>query len=157
MQSKASTIREYLEELPQDRKTAILQIMEALKTNLDPAFEETMSYGMIGYVVPHSLYPSGYHVDPKLPLPFINLASQKNFIALYHMGIYSNPELLEWFKSEYAKRVPTKLDMGKSCIRFKNTKHIPYDLIAELAEKMSAKEWIERYEKSLNQQTKTKK
>jgi hypothetical protein len=101
---------------------------------------------MIGYVVPHSLYPDGYHCDPKLPLPFMSIASQKNFIALYHMGIYSDPELLEWFKAEYPKYVKTKLDMGKSCIRFKKPETIPYELIAQLSTKMTPQNWIDRYE-----------
>jgi hypothetical protein len=103
---------------------------------------------MLCYVVPFSLYPSGYHCDPKLPLPFFSLASQKNFIALYHMGIYANPELLEWFVSEYPKHSKQKLDMGKSCIRFKKMDQIPYDLIAELLTKISPEEWIEIYEKA---------
>lgn len=105
-----------------------------------------MSYGMIGYVVPHSIYPSGYHCTPKLPLPFMNIASQKNFIALYHMGIYANPELLEWFTTEFPKHSTQKLDMGKGCIRFKKFDQIPFDLIAELAGKMSVEDWINCYE-----------
>ena len=117
--------------------------------NLPEGFEETMNYGMIGYVVPHTLYPEGYHCDPKLPLPFINLASQKNYIALYHMGVYSDPDLLKWFKEAYADRVPTKLDMGKSCIRFKKPEHIPYDLVGELCSKVGTSEWISRYEKAV--------
>ena len=117
--------------------------------NLPEGFEETMNYGMIGYVVPHTLYPEGYHCDPKLPLPFINLASQKNYIALYHMGVYSDPDLLKWFKEAYADRVPTKLDMGKSCIRFKKPEHIPYDLVGELCSKVGTSEWISHYEKAV--------
>lgn len=105
-----------------------------------------MIYGMIGYVVPHSIYPDGYHVDPKLPLPFINLGSQKNFIALYHMGIYTSEGLLNWFTSEYPKHSKTRLDMGKSCLRLKKTDAIPYALIGELVSKMSVREWINAYE-----------
>lgn len=108
-----------------------------------------MSYGMIGYVVPHSVYPAGYHCDPKLPLPFINLASQKNFIALYHMGLYADAELLEWFTAEYPRHSSTKLDMGKSCIRFKKPEAIPYALIGQLAKKMSTDDWIRLYESQL--------
>ena len=119
MQSKATTPEQYLSELPEDRKEAMLKLRNAIKENLPQGFEEVISYGMLGYVVPHSIYPSGYHCDPKLPLPFINLASQKNFIALYHMGIYANKNLESWFVSEYPKHVKSKLDMGKSCIRFK--------------------------------------
>ena len=108
-----------------------------------------MGYGMIAYVVPHSMYPDGYHCDPKLPLPFMNLASQKNFIALYHMGIYAKNDLLSWFTEEYNKKCNYKLDMGKSCVRFKKMDDIPYDLIAELVQKMSTKEWISIYENQI--------
>jgi len=101
---------------------------------------------MIGYVVPHKIYPKGYHVSPEKPLPFMNIASQKNHIALYHMAIYMFPEVLEWFKDEYSKRVDTKLDMGKSCIRFKNPDKIPYELLEELFKKIRVEEYIKKYE-----------
>lgn len=146
MQSTAVSPREYLETLPADRKQAMEKLCNVILENLPDGFSEEMSYGMIGFVVPHSLYPQGYHCDPKLPLPFINIASQKNFIAVYHMGIYACPELLNWFSSEYPKHVKTKLDMGKSCIRFKKPEQIPYDLIGELASKLSPQDWIEMYE-----------
>ncbi len=107
-----------------------------------------MSYGMIGYVVPHKTYPEGNHCNPKLPLPFINIASQKNFIALYHMGMYADKALLDWFVAEYPKHCKTKLDMGKSCVRFKKPENIPFDLIAELVKKMTVKDWISLYETS---------
>lgn len=148
MQSKATTPEQYLSELPEDRKEAMLKLRNAIKENLPQGFEEVISYGMLGYVVPHSIYPSGYHCDPKLPLPFINLASQKNFIALYHMGIYANKNLESWFVSEYPKHVKTKLDMGKSCIRFKKMDDIPFDFIGELAAKVSVEDWISNYEKA---------
>ena len=148
MQSKATTPEQYLSELPEDRKEAMLKLRNAIKENLPQGFEEVISYGMLGYVVPHSIYPSGYHCDPKLPLPFINLASQKNFIALYHMGIYANKNLESWFVSEYPKHVKTKLDMGKSCIRFKKMDDIPFDFIGELAAKVSVEDWISIYEKA---------
>ena len=148
MQSKATTPEQYLSELPEDRKEAMLKLRNAIKENLPQGFEEVISYGMLGYVVPHSIYPSGYHCDPKLPLPFINLASQKNFIALYHMGIYANKNLESWFVSEYPKHVKTKLDMGKSCIRFKKMDDIPFDFIGELAAKVSVEDWISHYEKA---------
>ena len=119
MQSKSNNVTDYLKELPEDRKIPMNKLREIIIGNLPNGFVEQMSYGMIGYVVPHSTYPKGYHCDPKLPLPFINLASQKNFIALYHMGIYANPDLLEWFVDEFPKYSNQKLDMGKSCIRFK--------------------------------------
>ena len=108
-----------------------------------------ISYGMLGFVVPHSLYPSGYHVNPELPLPFINLASQKNFIALYHSGIYADNVLMNWFTEEYPKHCTLKLDMGKSCIRFKNMNDIPYKLVAELCTKITAKDWISKYETTI--------
>ena len=148
MQSKATTPEQYLSELPEDRKEAMLKLRNAIKENLPQGFEEVISYGMLGYVVPHSIYPSGYHCDPKLPLPFINLASQKNFIALYHMGIYANKNLESWFVSEYPKHVKSKLDMGKSCIRFKKMDDIPFDFIGELATKVTVEDWISNYEKA---------
>jgi uncharacterized protein YdhG (YjbR/CyaY superfamily) len=149
MAEKAETIDGYLAKLPEDRKQAITKLRNILKKNLPSGFKETSSYGMIGYVVPHSAYPPGYHCDPKLPLPFINLASQKNFIALYHMGLYASPDLLKWFTEEFPKHSKTKLDMGKSCIRFKKPEQIPFELIGELASKMSVAEWISLYEKNL--------
>ena len=149
MQSKATTPQQYLEELPEDRKAIILKLRKVILDNLPEGFEEQMSYGMLGYVVPHSLYPKGYHCDPKLPLPFISLASQKNHIGFYHMGIYANEALLEWFKTEHAKVIKTKLDMGKSCIRFKREVHIPYDLIGELVSKISVEDWVKTYESAV--------
>ena len=152
MQSKALTPREYVDSLPPDRKSPISALRKVILGNLPKGFSEVMSYGMIGYVVPHKLYPAGYHCDPKLPLPFLCIASQKNFIALYHMGVYASPALLQWFVGEYKKRVPSKLDMGKSCLRFKKPEQIPLDLIGELISKMSAEEWIALYEKNYKQQ-----
>ncbi len=146
MPSAAKNIDEYLQSLPDDRRDAVNRLRETLLDNLPDGFEERLSYGMIGYVVPHSIFPDGYHCDPKLPLPFINLASQKNFIALYHMGIYADPELLDWFVSEYPKHAKTKLDMGKSCIRFKKPADIPFSLIGELASKMSVQRWTDTYQ-----------
>ena len=146
MQSTATTVNEYLNELPEERKEAFSKLRDGILKNLPKGFEEQISYGMLGYVVPHTLYPNGYHCNPKLPLPFMNIASQKNFIALYHMGIYVNPKLMEWFITEYPKHSTQKLDMGKSCIRFKKMDQIPYDLIAELTGKMSVEVWIECYE-----------
>ncbi len=148
MSTAAKTPDDYIASLPEDRKTAMQKLRDCLKKNLPEGFEETINYGMLGYVIPHSLYPAGYHVDPKLPLPFINLASQKNYIALYHMGIYADPNLLDWFTSEYQKHVSTKLDMGKSCVRFKKVEQIPYELISELATKVTPQEWIANYEKA---------
>ena len=119
MQSKATSPKQYISELPDDRKEVISKLRQIILNNLPKGFEEQMSYGMLGFVVPHSQYPDGYHCSPELPLPFINLASQKNFVALYHSGIYTSKELLDWFVAEYPKYVKTKLDMGKSCVRLK--------------------------------------
>ncbi len=146
MQSKAATPEEYFNSLPEERKKAMTELRKEILKNLPKGFKETMSYGMVGYVVPHSIYPAGYHCDPKLPLPFINIASQKNFIAVYHMGVYSDPKLLKWFTEEFARQSKTKLDMGKSCIRFKKPEQIPFKLMGELASKMTPKQWIEKYE-----------
>lgn len=149
MTIEANSPEEYISKLPTDRADAIAKLRAVILENLPEGFQETMNYGMIGYVVPHSTYPDGYHCTPKLPLPFLNIASQKNFIAVYHMGVYSSPELLDWFTSEYPIYVKTKLDMGKSCIRFKNAQKIPFELIGQLVSKMTVEEWIELYEKNI--------
>ena len=146
MQYNVASFEEYLDSIPAERKDAVQQIIEILKTNLPTGFEEQLSYGHIGFVVPHSLYPNGYHCDPKSPLPFVGVASQKNFIALYHMGIYADDKLLNWFVEEYPKHSKRKLDMGKSCIRFKKVDDIPFELIGELAQKITPQQWIDRYE-----------
>ncbi|MEM1412971.1 MAG: DUF1801 domain-containing protein [Pseudomonadota bacterium] len=146
MQSTAQTPESYLADLPEDRREVMMQLRQQVLDNLPAGFEEIMNYGMLGYVVPHSVYADGYHCDPKLPLPFMNLAAQKRFYAVYHMGIYTDDDLMAWFQEEYARQVPTKLDMGKSCIRLKNPKYIPFDLIGELASKMTPADWITRYE-----------
>jgi hypothetical protein len=146
MESKLKTISEYINEIPEERKVAFQKLRQVLSDNIPKGFVEQQSYGMIGYVVPHSIYQKGYHCDPELPLPFVNIASQKNFIALYHMGIYANPKILEWFVSEYAKHSKQKLDIGKSCIRFKKLDQIPFNLIAQLMKKISVEEWINYYE-----------
>lgn len=148
MQSQAKTVEEYLVTLKGERLEAMLKLRKVIKKNLPKGFVEVMSYGMIGYVVPHKLYPNGYHCNPKLPLPFLNIASQKNFVAIYHMGIYANADLYDWFTKQYAKFFTTKLDIGKSCIRFKKMEDIPYDLIGMLASKMKPTDWIELYEKN---------
>jgi len=146
MKIEATSPDNYIDQLPEDRQEPMRKLRAIINDNIPAGFEEAMSYGMIGYVVPHSVYPAGYHCDTKLPLPFMNIASQKNFIALYHMGIYAQPALMEWFVAEYPKHNTRKLDMGKSCIRFKKMEEIPYDLITELVQKMSMEEWIELYE-----------
>lgn len=149
MQSSATSAADYIAEMPVERQAAFKKLRAAIKKNLSAGFQESMGYGMLGYSVPHSKYPPGYHCNPKDPLPFMGIASQKNFIAVYHMGIYASPELLKWFTAAHAKASPKKLDMGKSCIRYKKPEDIPIDLIGELAGKMSADEWISLYEEKL--------
>lgn len=146
MTPKIESVEAYIAQLSPERKQAIERLRKIILKNLPKGFTETLSYGMIGYVVPHQLYPNGYHCDPKLPLPFINLASQKNYISLYHMGIYSNTNLLNWFKKEYDRLGHKNLNMGKSCIRFKKTEEIPYKLIGELCQRMTPEDWIISYE-----------
>jgi len=149
MKIEAASPDEYVAKLPNERQIPFQKMRETILRNIPEGFEETMSYGMIGYVVPHSTYPAGYHVDPKLPLPFINIASQKNFIALYHSGVYADPDIHDWFVAEYPKHSKTKLDMGKSCIRFKKIDQIPYELIGELVKKITPRRWIGIYEKNV--------
>ena len=146
MQSKATTVNDYLNEIPEDRKEGFNKLRDVILKNIPEGFQECMGYGMMGYSVPHTIYPNGYHCDSKMPLPFAALASQKNFIAFYHMGIYANPELLEWFTSEFPKHSKKKLDMGKSCMRFKKPEDIPFELIGELMQKMTVPDWINTYE-----------
>jgi hypothetical protein len=153
MDIEAETPEKYNDKLPDDRKQVINQLRNVIKSNLPEGFVETISYGMITFAIPHSIYPNGYHCNPSQPLPFISIASQKNFVALYHMGIYADKRLLEWFTSEYPTYSKTKLDMGKSCIRFKKPSDIPFELIAELT-KISAKDWINTYEKHLKKDDK---
>jgi len=149
MKINATSPQEYLEKVPEERKQAMAKLRAVIKENLPDGFQETMSYGMIGYVVPHSLYPEGYHCDPALPLPFMNLASQKNYIAVYHSGIYATKEMYIWFIDEFKKITGKKPDMGKSCIRLKNLETIPYDLIGALSSKITPQEWIATYENNV--------
>lgn len=149
MTSKATTPEEYIQEAPEERQEALKKLRKTIQQNLPKGFEEGMQYGMIGYYVPHSIYPAGYHCKPDEPLPFMSFASQKNSVNLYHSGIYANKKLHDWFVNEYPKYVKTKLDMGKSCVRFKKVEHIPYDLIAELVQKISMEEWISIYEENI--------
>lgn len=146
MKVEAKTVDEYISNTPEERHEALNKLRQTILDNLPKGFREELNYGMPGYVIPHSIYSDGYHCDPKLPLPFISFASQKSFISFYHMGIYADDKLLKWFQNEYKKVVPTKLDMGKSCIRFKNTSKIPYQLIADLVSRMTPEKWIEIYE-----------
>lgn len=145
----AKNTEQYFEALPEERRAPMQKLHDVIVKNLPEGFKEGMGYGMLGWSVPHSTYPAGYHCDPKQPLPFLSIASQKNFIALYHMGIYADKELHDWFVAEYPKHVKTKLDMGKSCIRFKKPEAIPYELIGELVQKMTPQDWIALYERNL--------
>ena len=149
MKTTGATVEEILENIPEDRKEAFTNLHQTIVSNLPKGFEPGISYGMLGYVVPHHLYPAGYHCKPSEPLPFVSIASQKNSINFYHMGIYADATLLNWFVAEYPKHSKQKLDMGKSCIRFKKLDKIPYDLIGALMQKMTAEQWIALYEHNL--------
>ena len=146
MTSKANTVAQYISEAPDDRKVALEKLRKVILDNLPNGFQECISYGMIGYVVPHSIYPKGYHCSPELPLPFMSFASQKNSINFYHMGLYANPELFNWFVAEYPKHSAQKLDIGKSCLRIKKPENIPFELIGELVKKITVSDWIALYE-----------
>jgi hypothetical protein len=150
MKTTGATVEEILENIPEDRKEAFHKLHQTIVAHLPTGIEAGISYGGLGYIIPHSLYPAGYHCKPSEPLPFASLASQKNSINFYHMGIYADPALLDWFVAEYPKHSAQKLDMGKSCIRFKKLDQIPYDLIGALMQKMSAQQWIDLYERMLN-------
>ncbi len=149
MQYKATSAEDYINQVPEERKATLNRLRQVINDNLPEGFEEGIQYGMIGYYVPHSVYPDGYHCDPKTPLPFMSFASQKNSVNLYHSGIYAKKELHDWWVNEYPKHSSRKLDMGKSCVRFKKLDDIPYDLIAELTQKMSCQEWIDIYEANI--------
>lgn len=149
MKSDAETPENYLEQAPQDRREALKKLRDVIVANLPEGFSEGMQYGMVGYFVPHEIYPPGYHCNPSLPLPFMSFASQKNSINFYHMGMYADPELLNWFQTEFPKHSKRKLDMGKSCVRFKKFEEIPWDLIGELVKKMTPEQWISLYESQI--------
>ena len=150
MTSTATTVDQYINEAPVERREALQKLRKVILVNLPEGFQECISYGMVGYVVPHSIYPKGYHCSPELPLPFMSFASQKNSINFYHMGIYANPELYDWFVAEYPKYSIQKLDIGKSCLRFKKPENIPYELIGQLVKKISVSYWIALYEIAIN-------
>ena len=142
-------VQQYIDQLVGPRKPEFLELRTVIVENLPKGFEECIGYGMIGYVVPHSIYPAGYHCTPKLPLPFLNLVMRKDIITFYHMGLYSDEKLLDWFKDEYSKFTSLKLDMGKSCVRFKKSGEIPYALIGALMQKVSVEDWVLLYEEKL--------
>ena len=149
MQYHVNTPEEYMEAIPEERRPYIEKLRDTINSNLPKGFQEGTGYGMLSWSIPHSTYPAGYHCDPKTPLPFLSIASQKNFVALYHMGVYADKEIHDWFVSEYPKYSKTKLDMGKSCVRFKKPEAIPYELIGELVSKMTPQQWIDLYESNL--------
>lgn len=155
MQSEAKTVAEYLSALPVDRQKVMIDLRKAIRKNLPAGFQEVMTYGMIGYVVPHKLYPPGYHVTPEQALPFICIASQKNHIAFYHMALYEGP-LSVWFKEEWKAHSKKKLDMGKSCVRMKKPEDVPVDLLGMVASKLTPQQWIEIYEAGLAKSKKKK-
>ena len=146
MSEQITTIANYLTALTPERREAMEQLRQTILQALPKGFAECMSYGMIGYVVPHTIYPKGYHCNTKLPLPFINIGSKKNGLVMHHLGLYGMPSLCNWFVAEYAKQPNTKLDMGKGCVRFKNSKAIPFALIAELAGKITVAAYIAHVE-----------
>ncbi len=146
MKAIGKTVHEILTSLPADRAEPFNKLHDVILKNLPVGFEPGISYGGLGYVVPHSIYPSGYHCKPSEPLPFAGIASQKDSINFYHMGIYADPVLYNWFVGEYPKHCKQKLDIGKSCVRFNKLDDIPYELVGELMKKMTANEWIEKYE-----------
>lgn len=149
MRANGKTVEEILERVPVERREAFQKLHQTIVDNLPEGFQAGISYGGLGYVVPHSVYPDGYHCKPEEPLPFAGIASQKHSINFYHMGLYTDSGLLEWFVAEYPKHNQRKLDMGKSCVRFKNIDALPYELIGQLMRKMTAKQWIEVYEREL--------
>lgn len=150
MKIESLTVDEYISKVPENQKESVSKLRKIVQNNLPVGFEETINYGMIGYIVPYSIYPKGYDCKPKQPLPFINIAAQKNHVSLYHMGLYASQELLNWFTEEYTKYSKSKLDMGKGCVRFKNNQEIPYELIGQLAQKVSVNDWIKTYENLRN-------
>jgi uncharacterized protein YdhG (YjbR/CyaY superfamily) len=146
---KASTPDEYVRWVSSERRPQFAEMRQAIQQAMPNGFEEQMSYGMIGYVVPHELYPPGYHCNPQLPLPFVSIANQKNFFGFYHMGLYADAHLMDWFLAEHSALNLRKLDMGKSCIRFNRWNEIPLELLTKLVSKMSVEDWIACYEKNL--------
>ncbi len=146
---KPTNVAEYYAGLSGDRKDAMEQLRSVIEANLPAGFEAVLNYGMPSWVVPHSMYPAGYHANPKLPLPFLGIASQKSHLAVYHMGLYADADLMQWFVAEYPKHCQRKLNIGKSCIRFQKVADIPYGLLGELCSKVSPHQWIDVYEQQI--------
>lgn len=162
MQSKAATVEQYIAELPPDRREIVSTVRNVILKNLDKGYQECMGYGMMGYAVPHSIFPAGYHCNPKQPLPFAGLASQKQYVSLYIMFLYCGcdgsveTDVLKWFRDAWAKSGKKKLDMGVCCIRFKKLDEIPLDVIGEAIKRMPLKDYVAGYEKALVQMAKDK-
>ena len=149
-----NSIADYLAQVDDERKPAFTKLYQTIKQNIPPQFNEQLIYGQIGFVVPKTIYPAGYHCTPELPLPFVTIAAQKSHLALYHMGIYMLPDVYDWFVAEYPNHSKRKLDMGKSCVRFKKTDDIPFDLIAQLMQKITLEKYVATYEVILNNRKK---
>lgn len=154
MKSNSKTINDYIQSIPKNRKTLFLKLWETIKNNIPEGFEERLSFGMPGFVVPESIFPDGYHCNKNEPLPFLSLANHKNYISLYHMGLYMDDKLFQWFVNEYSKISKKKLGIGKSCIRFTDERDIPFDLIEELMKKMDVHTYIKLYLKQINSRRK---
>lgn len=150
MISSAMSVEAYIEALPTERREAFEKLLQVIRANIPPGFEMTLQYGMVSFVVPHRLYPAGYHCKPSDPLPFASIANQKQGIHFYHMGLYGRQDLLRWFQEEFSAHTARKPDMGKSCVRFRGGKDIPYALIGKLMQKISVQEYISMYEAARN-------
>lgn len=149
MISKAKTVKEYLSSLPADRRAALSAVRAVIRKNLDKGYKEGLQYGAIGYYVPHSVYPAGYHCDPKQPLPFVGLGSQKNHMSFGIMTLYLDPEADAWFRREWAK-TGKKLDMGKVCIRFRKLEDLPLELIGRAIARVPVADCVALYEAARN-------
>lgn len=149
MRYKSENIDEYLQQLPEERREVINKLRKIIKENLPEGFEEKIQYDMISYVVPRETYLAGYHVDPSNELGFMAIGSQKNHVAIYSNAVYMFEDVNEWYLNEYSKHLTTKPDMGKSCLRFKNMNKMPYELIAELCQKITVDEFVKKYEETL--------
>ena len=155
MQSTATTVQAYLDALPAERRVIIDAVHNVIRANLDPAYAEVMQYGMMSWVIPHSVHPPGYHCNPKEPVPFAALASQKNYVSLYLMGLYvgcketEETEELAWFQNAWAASGKKKLDMGKACVRFKKLDDTPLDVIGEAIRRMPAQRYLSTYTQTL--------
>jgi len=147
----ADNVKEFIDNLPDDRKKAVSELRKTINKHLPKGFNEGIGYNMLAWSVPHSMFPAGYHCDPSKPLMLMCLSATKGGISLHHMGLYGSTPLMNWFKSEWPKYSSKKLDMGKACIRFKRFEDVPLDLIGELATKLTPRQWVEQYMTALSQ------